>query len=391
MNMKRFFIFAILVCILGFSVFAQDKTVISPFKMASARNAGMGGLHITNTDGVGALLYNPAGLVGKKEFGLFEVSVSTVNILDKLDTIIDSVSDLMNDPENTENIQNIYNTLVDDEGRVALGLNVGGPLALAFIGNGFGFGLFTGADVNLALAGGRVDVNAGVTAQLNLGYGHRFIDTERHSLDAGVGIHGFFRVDAISSLSMNDVAAVMEDPFSKLPVRGIWGLGIDLAVQYQYNKKLSVALAANDLFSYARIMDFADDFGITNTDDPDAPYVPFEDIDGSVYRGLNVGVQYQLFDTKILDFALMFDYRDILDLFADIPRNPLLNMGLGAELGLFDHIFIRAGVSDMLPALGVGFDLFAFKLDAAFYGRELGLDPGVQPVFCADISILFRW
>jgi hypothetical protein len=384
--MKRFIIFAILICLVGFSVFAQEENVVNIFKMPSARYAGMGGTHITNTDGAGALLNNPAGLVGKKEFGILEISASVAAPFDKIGDIQDSLDTLTaSDDFETAQIQDLYDSITDEEGRMHVGANIGGPISLTIVGGGFGFGLFTGAGVDAAFNSGTVKVLADVNAQVNLGYGHRFIDTERHDLDAGVGINAFYRVHSEMRLSIDDIANI--DDFD-IPLQGIFGLGLDLGVQYTYNDRLHVALAANNLISYARITDVADDFGLAAEG-----HVKAKDLNGSSYRGLNIGMDYQLLKKTagILDLTLMADYRDILDLFSDLPRNPILNIGLGAELGIFDHIFVRAGMTDMLPSLGLGFDLFAFKLNFAAYGKELGLDPGVQSVFCMDLGILFRW
>ncbi len=382
-TIRRNMIFVLLICVVGFSIFAQDN-VVSIFNMPSARNAGMGGLHITNTDGTGALLYNPAGLVGKKEFGILDISVSTAAPFDKIDDIEDSIEDLGGDDFKIRYIQDLYNSVTDGNGRLFVGTNIGGPLSLTFIGGGFGFGLFTGGGVDLAFNSGRVKTEMSVNTQINFGYGHRFIETDAHTLDAGVGINAFYRVRSKMNLSIDDLANM--DDFD-VPLEGIFGLGLDVGVQYGYNDRLHVAMAANNIFSYARIMDMSESFGITREGGS------YEDKNGESYRSLNIGMDYELLKKTagFLDLTLMADYRDILDLFSDIPRNPILNLGIGAELGLFDHIFVRAGLNDMLPALGVGFDVFVCKINFAAYGKELGLDPGVQPVFCMDLGLLFRW
>jgi hypothetical protein len=393
---KRFIIFAILVCVVGFSVYAQEKQVVDHFTMPSARHAGMGGMHITNLDGAGALLNNPAGLVGKKEFGILEISPSLTAPIDKYADIMDSVSKLtggdIEEGEELDAVQDLLNVFADDEGNVKpyVGLTLGAPLSLSIVSKGFGFGLFTGAAANASFIGGTAKINADVNAQAVFAYGHRFINTRKHTLDVGLGVNAFYRLHTEKSLGLNDVADLMGDGDDKpefkdiIPLQGIFGIGLDAGIQYGFNNRLAVAIAANNLLSYARIMDMSDDF-LDNEN-------PVADTNGSSYRGLNVGVHYQLIKSWGLNLTFLADYRDILDLFSDIPRNPILNLGLGAELGLLDdHISIRAGISDMLPSLGLGFDLFAFKLNVAAYGKELGLDPGVQSVFCLDIGLLFRW
>ena len=74
-----------------------------------------------------------------------------------------------------------------------------------------------------------------------------------------------------------------------------------------------------------------------------------------------------------------------------IPRHPLLNIGLGVEVTVLNALTLRAGIADALPALGFGLDLSFMTLDFAVYGRELGLDPGMQPVYAMSLGLLFRY
>jgi hypothetical protein len=362
--------------------------------MPSARNAGMGGLHLTYTDGSGALINNPAGLVGKKEFGLLEVSaniVSPKNDPKELLAVIDVMPTAFSSGDPAE-MATALDSIVDEKGRLNIGANLGGPLSLSIVGSGFGFGLFTGANTNIAFNGGKATILADVNAQANLAYGHRIIESDRHTLDIGFGVNAFYRVGAKAEAKVEEISSIMDDPMAKLPLNATFGIGLDVGLQYGFNERFGIAIAANNLFSYAKIMDFRDDISdMTGTGFFDGK-TPNDDKNGSSYRSLNAGMHFQLIKSWLLNFTLMADYRDILDLFSEIPRNPVLNVGLGAELGLLDDfITVRAGVSDALPSFGVGVNLLLFKLNAAVYGKELGLDPGVQPVLCADIGLLFRW
>ncbi len=380
-QIKRFFIFVVLVCAFGMSGFAQDKTV-SAFTMPSARNAGMGGLHLTKTDGVGALLNNPAGLVGKKEISVFEISASLMGLVNQLDYLADSAYDMIDSSESLK-YGDIYNNLFDSEGRMYYDASLGGPLSLAFIRDGFGIGFFSGASGKFAVNNGSIKGLIDLTFQMNAGYGFRVLNAGKHTLDIGIGGKSFFRTSYEAKASVGDLASI-ED--ISMPLVGTQGMGLDLAVQYQYNEKLGLALACTNLFSYARIMDLSDISSYAESD-----YEAFDDITASVYRDLSFGMHYQLISGNVFDLTLMMDYRDILDLFSDLPRNPILNVGIGAELGIYDRMFFRLGVTDALPSAGIGFDLWVFKFDLAIRGKELGLDPGVQPVYCLDASMMFRW
>jgi hypothetical protein len=48
-------------------------------------------------------------------------------------------------------------------------------------------------------------------------------------------------------------------------------------------------------------------------------------------------------------------------------------------------------MNDMLPALGIGFDLVICKLDFAYYGKELGKEPGKLSTYALDLGLLFRY
>ncbi|MDR2900477.1 MAG: outer membrane protein transport protein [Treponema sp.] len=393
--MKRFIIFALLVSIVVFSAFAQE--VVRPFTMPSARNSGMGGLHITNTDGAGALMNNPAGLVGKREFGLLEISPSLTLPLEKVLDNQDAIMGLVEDLSDMNAILDVVDLLVDDKGRVDLGLNMGAPVAFTIVGGGFGLGLYSGAGVDLAVNNLKVSIAAHATAQANIAFGFRVIDTDRHSLDFGFGANAFYRVGGERrGIGIDDLSGIMdtvsEDPFSVVPLKSTFGLGLNLGVQYGFNDRFHVALAGTNLLSFARIMDARGNIGELIGEDLLMGATPAEDVNGTVAGGLTFGMSLDVLKNGFLDLTLMADYKDILNLFAEMPRNPILNVGVGAEVGLLnDFITARVGIADALPSLGAGINLGLFKLNAALYGKELGLDPGVHPVMGADISILFRW
>ena len=90
-------------------------------------------------------------------------------------------------------------------------------------------------------------------------------------------------------------------------------------------------------------------------------------------------------------FTLALDYDDILDLASVLPRNPILNVGLGLEARLLDIVSLRAGVSDALLNAGVGLDLSALRVDLAVFGTELGLDPGDRPTYNLLASLEFSY
>jgi hypothetical protein len=87
----------------------------------------------------------------------------------------------------------------------------------------------------------------------------------------------------------------------------------------------------------------------------------------------------------------MADYRDFLDLFKPIYRNPILNATLGTEVIFLDVISLRAGINETYLATGLGLDLTLFQIDLALYGKELGIDPGKRPLLNMDLSLSFQY
>jgi hypothetical protein len=51
---------------------------------------------------------------------------------------------------------------------------------------------------------------------------------------------------------------------------------------------------------------------------------------------------------------------------------------------------VRLGMSDSLLSIGAGVDLGTFEISLAYYGKELGLEPGQNPVAALDLTIAFR-
>jgi hypothetical protein len=50
----------------------------------------------------------------------------------------------------------------------------------------------------------------------------------------------------------------------------------------------------------------------------------------------------------------------------------------------------RVGLSDSLPAIGFGIDVGTFEFSIAYYGKELGYEPGQLPVAALDLTLTFR-
>ena len=65
---------------------------------------------------------------------------------------------------------------------------------------------------------------------------------------------------------------------------------------------------------------------------------------------------------------------------------------LGIELGfLDDHLVIRGGLSQGYLSAGIGVDLWALKIDAAYYWREFGMVAGSKGVDALTVRLTIGW
>jgi hypothetical protein len=94
-----------------------------------------------------------------------------------------------------------------------------------------------------------------------------------------------------------------------------------------------------------------------------------------------------------MGFAFAFDWHDVINVFQQddyMRRNAALDIAMGLQISMLDMIMVRFGMNEMLPAFGIGFDFGPIELDLAYYGKELGLEPGQFPVAAVDFTFAVR-
>jgi hypothetical protein len=347
--------------------------------MPSARASGIGGNHIALADDFYSLFTNPAAFVGvEEEYSVAEITLSTYGpVFEILDLIISS----------SDSMTNLDISGIIGARGFAAGFDLGGPLALGWVGKGLGFGVFSRISADALVNGLTLrPVVLGEVMMLG-GYSFRVVDVPDHVLDAGFLGKGFFRSGMNLSTPIFEVEKLLEDPLDK-EFKTYLGLGLDLGIKYTFAENLSAALVWFDAYSPVVVNTFSSIRAIQKKEAPVRSY-------GTVNSRLDFGLKYRIrspfLDRYISVFSVMADYRNFLDLRSLIPRNPILNVGLGAEIVLLNVLSIRAGISDALPAAGFGLNLSFVKLDCSIYGKELGLDPGIQPVYAVDVGLLFRF
>ena len=372
-----FFIWAFIFLIYSVFPVSGETPAIEPFVMPSARFAALGGNHAAMADDFYAIFLNPAAFVDVDEkFSVGEISFSTYGpFLEIIDLLRNENSDISG---------------IVGPGGLAVGFDLGGPLSVGWVGRGLGLGLFNRVRTAAAVSGTMLRPLVSGELLFVGGYAFRIIKRDSHLLDAGFLGKGFYRGALNLEAPIFDATSLLDDPTAQ-PFGAYLGLGLDLGLRYSFRENLSVALVCYDVYSpvlatpYDSLSDYVDKSGPSSGGSSYA----------TVKRRLDLGVKYRIrsnfIDRYISRLSVMADYHNFLDLFSLIPRNPILNIGLGVELTLLNALTFRVGIADALPAFGLGLDLTFMTLDFAIHGRELGLDPGIQSVYAMDIGLLFRY
>ncbi|MDR3139087.1 MAG: hypothetical protein LBT95_05365 [Treponema sp.] len=357
---------------------------LTPFTIPSTRNTALGGPHAAYTDDINSLFINPAAFKNINELSISELSAGAYGDIMGLREIAQNAGDT------SKLVSTLSKFITKSNGNIPLGFDIRGPVAFGNIKNGWGWGVFNRIYGGTAITGMNIQAWANADLMFDLGYSFRVFEEGIHTIDVGAVGKVFGRLGvnsgkvSLSDLSSGDDGILMERltyaPFTI-------GAGLDAGVQYRLVDNFTAALTVNDLFSLGYVS--YNDLKLAST----AGSVP-RGYMGYVKPNISLGVSYKLFDNSTLCWAVMADYRDLVNLFRQNEydsRNGWLNMSFGSELILFEHLAFRVGLNEMLPAVGIGLDLFVLKLDAAVYGKELGKEPGQMSTYAVDVGLLFRY
>jgi hypothetical protein len=372
--MRKLLVFCIII-LCGTEVFAQQS--MPRFEIPTARSNGMGGAHVAYTDNVFALLVNPAATMRVEQKSFFALSPTVFSPQTTFELVPDIMKTLMDG--DTSSLGNALNTLSASNGKMPLGLDLRElPLSIAWVADGFGFGLWDRIFVNPNISGTNVVVDAYVDLIMPVGFAFRILETDSHSIDAGITVKPFARAIAHESTNISDLIGNSFDT-DNISAPLIAGAGVDAGILYRWDIGLSAGVSFDDIFTRGTVV-----YNILGTDPNSYYYVPFT---------INAGVAYDLSIGKLLNLTFAADYRDLVNLFQQddySKRNALLGIGLGVQVSLFDIIKLRAGMSEMLPSVGLGFDFGPFEIDAAYYGREFGNEPGQLSGAALDLTMAIR-
>ncbi|MCX7023315.1 MAG: hypothetical protein NT080_01680 [Spirochaetes bacterium] len=357
----------------------------SSLTMPSVRWTALGGRHVAVADDYYSIFTNPAGFVEEDAV----VSFSRIS-LDVAGPMFDIAAMIAGGGDPIAEITN----LLDDRQRLYARFDLVGPLSIGYVGDGLGLGLFVRETATLNVTSiTNASFKVAFDALVVGGYAHRFDLGGGQLLDAGFMPKGFvrnsFAQGGTITAVMGEVANVMSDGVYEVAT----GIGLDAGARWSWDAiGLGAGLVVRDLLTpvmtstYTSYSDFASDPSAARVGDMEAALAPPD---------LSIGVKYQpswgflrALDTNLV---LMLDYEDAFSSFRTLARNPILNVGAGAELRLLEILSFRVGLKDALPTVGFGADLSLFTMGFSMYGEELGLEPGSRPVFNMILSLEFEY
>lgn len=187
-------------------------------------------------------------------------------------------------------------------------------------------------------------------------------------LSGGVSLKRISRWGGHQDLSLSTITAGSSfvDDFNQ---RGT-AYGIDLALMYSTPKDAPLRITAVSTWQDIGSTAFLIDSGAASAPE-------------RIQDNLSLGVG-TIMDLPGLDFKTGIEYRHINMQGEQLGKK----LHIGTELGL-PLIDLRAGLNQGYPTLGIGMNLFLFRLDVASYSEEVGAYPGQTPSQRIDASLSF--
>ena len=376
----------ILAVILAFPVFADDPVIMPALSMPSMASNGFGGHHVAYTDNVYSLLVNPAAMMRTQQSSWFTLSPSLYSPGGVFEALKAMGGGLESDM-----IKQLVPSIekLAGNGRMVLGLDLPEfPLSIAWVANGFGFGLWNRTHMTVKVDGitsGTIDVYADV--MLPIGMAFKVLDFGGAiTVDAGITVKPFARTWISETINPTSLMSSIDNLADNLSAPLIAGGALDAGLMLRMGNFLSAGLTFNNIFSHGvEVYNLGTLNGKEREVNKNTVYkFPFT---------MNAGAAMNFNLFNIMGLAVALDLRDISNYFAQdnyLNRNWILNLGLGAELSMFNFLKVRAGISDMLPSVGLGLHFGAFKIDFAYFGQELGNEPGHRSTAVAGLSLSIR-
>ena len=368
------------------------SAIAEPYAPMSARMLGMGSAGIAIPGRSDAFFINPAALgAGHFELSLPYVQFTLYHPYDLIvkdedgNSLISSVIDeFPNLVENDFSGASSIISKVADIVKSGHGKLFDFDTGVSFTANGFAFGVFANTSFHTYADYGLADTNllAEVNAVAVLGFGHRFELPMDFSLDVGATVR-FNYLGYSQAINVDSVLGIMPDgttepDFDKLlsdiSIMAGWSLPIDVGINLNMPYGFSFGIVARNLNGNYHMA--IHDYKSLQTD-------PFGNKDG-VKRftlgsdfSLDTGIAWQ-WDNVWFRPTIAIDIVDWVGMCTEPVgfRTFLTHLNIGAEIRLLSFLDLRAGISQGYLSIGAGLDLWAIKVDMAYYWKEFGETAG---------------
>jgi hypothetical protein len=361
------------------SVWGWDSTFFDLFEIStSARAAALGGLHAALADDPTTLFSNTAGLRSvRPQWTFSEVTFS----------FYDSAAAIA-----AEAIAGTGGGSADRRGT----FSIWGPLALSYVGNGWGFGLFGSLNVYMhayaPVPGAREMLEPNLVLIGAKAFRIPLPERWQSTLDFGFSLLGFASARGVTETDIRQVLQSSVSPTELLAsitdFRRAVGASAEFGFLYSFKDLFSVGLTGRNL-SFVQIRNFSSLEGFLGGEASSALYnfLPLDISAGVLFRP-----PLGWFGRYISDLKLMADYHNIFDFlfYPSGATNPLLHVGVGMEVVLLEIVSLRAGYYQCQPSFGLGLDLSLLTVNIALFGREMSSEPGGSPVRCYSIGLEFK-
>ncbi len=346
------------------------------FKPVDAALEGRGGAGVALMDSTYAMFYNPAQL-GENEFRL---SLPSVGL-----TVYHPYALLKEDENGNSAFKTIMQNMNNLSAIVDPVLSVIGtqfaPLVTVDTAVGltlpFGLGLGVYASDTVYTYDGTIIDEVDVSASLGIGY-----KIKLGSLSLSLGAAAKFNTLAFNErLAASSIIATKDMSKITVGVASGWAPMLDAGVTLDYENganKFSAAVVMSDLNLMGEYkMDISSiamsDISSAATDIMKLDRNGDLKIKGDV--NLTAGIGYTL-DLKLIKMKAALDLNDIIGLTktnGDLNYRVLLkHVNAGLELSLIDMLTVRGGLNSGYYTLGASVDLYAIRIDAAYFWNEMG-------------------
>ncbi len=369
MKIKLVLILAVLLA--SFSNIYAQKAVFSreyPRMMTSVRAMGMGNAFFGVSDDKYAGFYNPAGLARNKSHWTLDLIPITLGANHNLVSNINNLQSVFSSGMSTSDISRTLESMMGQYNSLS---NL--SIFPAFTYKNWSFGMFLNSNVNLLTYNKVLPVMA-VKVHADAGgiftYAHSFLEDE--SLHVGVSLIGFYRMGYNASYTAIELANInTNDILQDALNNNGWGILGSVGVMYELpwlRKELN-----------ARVGLSFNDFGYTS-------FAPgLDDVEPTLNLSLAVSPGWEFISSNIV-----LDFNDLIFMNGK-DKSFGKRVNIGAEVGFWNRIFLRTGLHQGYWTAGAGVNVWALRINYAYYTEELGAYAGQFADSRHVLEIVLGW